>query len=69
VRRSQLRTQAPDGREIRLPPPALTTAHLEAQQGSLPFAPAYGEQTDAVLAEVGLSPAEIATLHEQGVVA
>ena len=64
-----LGTTAPDGREIRLPPAAVDTAHLGQIDGQIPFTPAYGEHTDAVLSEVGLDDAEIGHLHEQGVVA
>ncbi|NIM20115.1 MAG: CoA transferase [Candidatus Latescibacteria bacterium] len=64
-----LRTTTPDGRAVRLPPPAVKTDHLERSSGSLPFAPAYGEHTDSLLAEAGLSPDEIASLRDQGVVA
>ncbi len=64
-----LRTTAPDGREIRLPPAAVRTDTLDAMGGALPFAPAYGEHTDALLAEVGLDPAGVARLREGGVVA
>jgi crotonobetainyl-CoA:carnitine CoA-transferase CaiB-like acyl-CoA transferase len=64
-----LETEAPDGRRIRLPPPAVDTPFLRERGGKLPFAPAYGEDTDAVLAEVGLSGAQIRRLHEEGVVA
>lgn len=64
-----LETRSPDGRRIRLPPPAVPTDHLEAVRRSLPFAPAYGEHTDAVLVEVGLSTREIEDLRQDGVVA
>ena len=37
--------------------------------GELPFAPSYGEHTDAVLEEVGLGAADIAALRAEGVVA
>ena len=63
-----LSTRAPDGRVIRLPPPATATPHLETCDGELPFAPAYGEHTDAILAEVGLGAAEIARLRAEGTV-
>jgi crotonobetainyl-CoA:carnitine CoA-transferase CaiB-like acyl-CoA transferase len=69
VASSALRTTAPDGRTVRLPPPAVSTAHLEANRKTLPFSPAYGEQTDAVLAEAGLDPEQIAELRKGGVVA
>ncbi len=64
-----LRTTAPDGREVRLPPAAVRTNALDACDGRLPFAPAYGAHTDALLAEVGLVGGQIAALREEGVVA
>jgi len=66
---SALRTTTPDGKSVRLPPPAVTTEHLEHIQKTLPFAPAYGEHTDAILGEAGLSAAEIVKLRDRGVVA
>jgi len=45
------------------------TPHLAAQGGELPFAPAYGEHTGAVLTEVGLDAAEIGALRGAGVIA
>jgi len=63
-----LRTRTPDGREVRLPPAAVDEPHLEAIGGRLPFAPSYGENTDSLLAEIGLEHAEIASLRESGVV-
>jgi len=68
VAEAALRTETPDGKTVRLPPPAVQTPHLEALGGNLPFAPGYGEQTDAVLAEAGLASGEIAELREKGVV-
>jgi len=64
-----LETRAPDGRRVRLPPAAVRTSYLDEQDGRLAFAPAYGENTDDVLAEAGLKGAEIRTLHEKGVIA
>jgi crotonobetainyl-CoA:carnitine CoA-transferase CaiB-like acyl-CoA transferase len=68
VAATALRTVAPDGRTVRLPPPALSTPHLEEIRGTVPFAPRYGEHTDALLAEVGVSPAEIEGLRARSVV-
>jgi len=62
-------TETPSGRRVRLPPPAVPTAHLEAVGRRLPMAPAYGEHTDALLGELGLGAAELAGLRERGVVA
>jgi crotonobetainyl-CoA:carnitine CoA-transferase CaiB-like acyl-CoA transferase len=45
------------------------THHLQELGGKLPFPPAYGEDTDAVLKEVGLSADNIKTLHQRGVIA
>ena len=69
VESAALRTVAPDGRTVRLPPPAVSTPHLESTDGCLPFAPAYGEQTDALLAEGGLEPDAITALRQAGTVA
>jgi crotonobetainyl-CoA:carnitine CoA-transferase CaiB-like acyl-CoA transferase len=66
---SALKTKTPDGKSVRLPPPAVPTEHLEHIQKTLSFAPAYGEHTDAILGEAGLSATEIASLRNQGVVA
>ncbi|MGD8537281.1 MAG: CoA transferase [Candidatus Aminicenantes bacterium] len=62
-------TKTPDGRTVRLPPPAVLTEHLEQQDKKLPFAPAYGEHTDALLSEIGISRNEIISLRDRGVVA
>jgi itaconate CoA-transferase len=64
-----LSTTTPDGRRIRLPPPAVQTDWLDEQKREVPFAPAYGAQTDSVLAEVGVSPDETRALRARGVVA
>ena len=69
VKSSALRTRTPDGRLIRLPPPAVGVPALEEAGRELPFAPAYGENTDSVLTEAGLSGDEIAKLRSTGVVA
>lgn len=69
VAATALRTVTPDGRVVRLPPPAVPTEHLKEVDGTLPFAPAYGGHTDALLAEVGVSAQEIAKLRERGIVA
>jgi itaconate CoA-transferase len=69
VRSAALSTVTPDGRVVRLPPPAVSTPYLEERDGRLPFAPAYGEHTDAVLEEAGLRAAEIETLRSLGTVA
>lgn len=69
VASNALKTTTPDGRKVRLPPPAIRTDYLEQIHGTLRFAPAYGEHTDAILEEVGLSPSDIASLRERKVVA
>jgi len=69
VAANALRTETPDGRMVRLPPPAVPTPHLAAVAGEIPFAPAYGEHTDAVLTEAGLTATEVASLRQEGVVA
>jgi len=69
VRSAALRTVAPDGRTIRLPPPAVGTPHLESLDGCLPFAPTYSGDSRSVFAELGLSSEEIAELEKKGVAA
>lgn len=69
VASNALQTTAPDGRSVRLPPPSAQTDYLEEINRSLPFAPAYGEHTDSILTEAGLSSSEIASLRERKVVA
>ena len=69
VAETALKTAAPDGTPIQLPPPAQSTEQLEKINGKLPFAPSYGEHTDALLEETGLSANDISSLREQGVVA
>jgi crotonobetainyl-CoA:carnitine CoA-transferase CaiB-like acyl-CoA transferase len=69
VKAAALRTRAPDGRVVRLPPPAVSTPFLEERGGELAFAPAYGEHTDAILGEAGLGTDEIEALRGEGVVA
>lgn len=64
-----LKTITPDGRTVRVPPPAVRTEYLDLAGDTLTFAPAYGQHTDSLLAEAGLSPDEIAMLRDQGVVA
>jgi itaconate CoA-transferase len=64
-----LKTHLPDGRPVRLPPPAVGTDYLERINGELPFAPAYGEHTDSLLDETGYSSAEKRSLREKGTVA
>jgi itaconate CoA-transferase len=66
---TSLTTTTPDGRRVRLPPPAVRTQHLDGLNKTLPFSPAYGEHTDRLLSEIGLSASEIAGLRERGVVA
>ena len=64
-----LKTKTPDGRIVRLPPPAVPTDFLEKSNNTLPFAPAYGQHTDSLLDEIGISPSEITSLKKQGVIA
>ena len=64
-----LRTRTPDGRVVRLPPPPAATEYLDSLRGEMPFAPSYGEHTDALLSEIGLPASEIASLRKRGVVA
>lgn len=64
-----LSTTTPDGKRVRLPPPAVATDWLEEHHGEVPFAPAYGGNTNALLEEIGLEHADIERLRTRGVVA
>ena len=64
-----LRTVTPDGDTVRLPPPAVSTEHLDEVGGELPFAPAYGESARDVMAEIGMSEQEVEALYRDGVLA
>jgi formyl-CoA transferase len=64
-----LKTTTPDGEPVRLPPPPVGTDYLESINGEMPFAPAYGQHTDRVLGEAGLTADEITSLRQEGVVA
>jgi crotonobetainyl-CoA:carnitine CoA-transferase CaiB-like acyl-CoA transferase len=68
VASTALRTVTPDGHTVRLPPPAVSTDWLKDNDGTLPFAPRYGEHTDAVLGEAGIPSSEIADLRTRGIV-
>lgn len=69
IAENALNTTTPDGRTVRLPPPAQNTEYLKKIKNKLPFAPAYGEHTNSLLEEIGLSSSRITSLREQGVVA
>ena len=69
IAENALNTITPDGRTVRLPPPAQNTEYLKKIKNKLPFAPAYGEHTNSLLEEIGLSSSRITSLREQGVVA
>jgi crotonobetainyl-CoA:carnitine CoA-transferase CaiB-like acyl-CoA transferase len=68
VKQAALRTVAPDGRIIRLPPPAVPVEHLDTIDRTLPFPPAYGEHTQKVLAEAGFSADELESMRARGVI-
>ncbi|MCC2111433.1 MAG: CoA transferase [Hyphomicrobiales bacterium] len=60
------RTNLPDGRTIRMPPPGVSTPGLRNDLG---LAPRYGEHTGAVLAEAGYSADEIGLLRQNWIAA
>ena len=59
-------TIGPNGNRIRLAPAAVDFPDLRTEYD---FAPAYGEHTDSVLSEVGLSSSEIRELRIRGIIA
>jgi len=68
VKQSALRTVAPDGQIVRLPPPAVPVDYLDTIDRTLPFAPAYSADTEAVLIEAGFTADEVDTLRASGVI-
>ncbi len=66
IARALTRTQAPDGREVRMQPLAVD---LPGARRSLAFPPKYGQHTRAVLAEAGFSAAQCAELGARGIIA
>jgi crotonobetainyl-CoA:carnitine CoA-transferase CaiB-like acyl-CoA transferase len=68
VRETALSTETPDGDTVRLPPPAVPTPFLNECGRRQPFAPAYGEDTDAVLVQVGYTSTEVADLRDDAVI-
>ncbi len=59
-------TRSPDGKLIRLPPPAVEREDLVREYG---FAPRYSQHTESILAESGLSSGDVAALRTNGVIA
>jgi itaconate CoA-transferase len=66
IARALTRTQAPDGREVRMQPLAVD---LPGARRDLDFPPKYGQHTRAVLAEAGFSAAQCAELGARGIIA
>lgn len=69
VRDKLLETKTPGGAKVRLPPPSVEREHLVAARRCLPYAPGYGEHTDGVLRDVGLSQDDITRLRRRGTIA
>jgi len=69
VAEAALKTITPSGSSVRLPPPAVQTDHLRKIKEVLPFAPAYGENTESILQEIGLTSSKISQLRQQKIIA
>ena len=69
IRDRLLETRTSSGKRVRLPPPSVEREHLGSSDRRLSYAPAYGENTEKVLREIGFFPEEIARLRECGTVA
>lgn len=69
IRDKLLETRTPSGHRVRLPPPSIERKHLASRDRRLPFAPRYGESTDAVLIQAGFSRDEIGALRKSGTIA
>ncbi|MDP6657678.1 MAG: CoA transferase [Nitrospinaceae bacterium] len=66
LRGKRITTTTPEGKSIRMQPPAVD---WEGTKTDLPFPPRYGEQTRSVLEEAGYSGKEINKLIQSGVAA
>ncbi len=66
IRSRMTRTTLPTGQRIRLQPKAVDIA---GQPSEFSVAPAYGQDTEALLEEIGYTRQEVLDLAEQGVVA
>ena len=69
IRDTLLETQTPSGKPVRLPPPAVERQYLTDQRRRLPYAPAYGQDTETVLKQAGFSLKEINDLRESRIIA
>ncbi|MBU0618562.1 MAG: CoA transferase, partial [Planctomycetes bacterium] len=69
IRDRLLETRTSSGKRVRLPPPSVEREYLACVGRRLPYAPTYGQDTDKVLGEAGLSSAEIGELRKSGIVA
>ncbi|MFQ5591770.1 MAG: CoA transferase, partial [Phycisphaerae bacterium] len=69
IRDAVLRTHAPSGTPVRLPPPSVEQAHLTSVNRCLSYAPAYGQHTNQVLEQAGFSKAEISDLRASAIIA
>ncbi|MCC4117254.1 CoA transferase [Aromatoleum toluclasticum] len=67
IRRRLTTTRMPGGKLVHMQPMAVDVP--VADGGELPFAPRYGQHTDAVLREAGCSDEEIGLLHARGIIA
>lgn len=68
VARERPRCALPDGRELRLAPPATSGEGGPAGERRPSPPPGYGEHTARILGEIGLGEDEIAALKKQGVI-
>jgi crotonobetainyl-CoA:carnitine CoA-transferase CaiB-like acyl-CoA transferase len=69
IREALLETTTPSGKRVHLPPPSVERAHLASSGRCIPYAPAYGQDTESVLREAGYVQDEIIDLKKSGIVA
>ncbi len=58
-------TRRPDGKPIKLPPPAVD---LDRAAAEYPFAPRYSQHTESILTESGLPQGDVAALASEGII-
>jgi crotonobetainyl-CoA:carnitine CoA-transferase CaiB-like acyl-CoA transferase len=68
VERERPSCPLPDGRELRLAPPATSPGGAPAAPLRLGPPPGYGEHTTRILAEIGLAEADLEGLRQRGII-
>ncbi len=68
VNKYMIKTNLPEGKEVKLSPPSHNTDFLEKNNFSLKCSPRLGEQNEIVLKEIGMNKTQINSLKENGII-